>query len=97
MAEHVLLMPDLDGADQAEIVTWHVSAGDHVVAGQPLVAVATSSTVIDIPAPRSGHVGTLVKKPGEPVHPGDPLLEFAESGQDRGAVVGDLPDEESTP
>ena len=32
------LLPDLgEGLEEAEIVAWHVTEGDHVVADQPLV------------------------------------------------------------
>src|SRR4029078_2483467 len=35
-------LPDLgEGLSEAEIVTWHVSPGDHVVVDQPLVSVVT--------------------------------------------------------
>ena len=35
----IFTLPDLgEGLQEAEIVTWHVSAGDHVIADQPLVS-----------------------------------------------------------
>jgi pyruvate dehydrogenase E2 component (dihydrolipoamide acetyltransferase) len=95
MADSAFHLPDLGtGIDHAEIVIWHVSAGDHVVTGQPLVAVETSQAVVEIPAPRSGHVALCVGSVGDRLQPGDLLLEFAVTSQDRGAVVGELPDEE---
>ena len=37
-----LTLPDLgEGLHEAEIVSWHVSEGDHVVTDQPLVSVET--------------------------------------------------------
>ena len=39
----VLNLPDLgEGLQRAEIITWHVAVGDHVVTSQPLVAVETA-------------------------------------------------------
>ena len=40
-------LPDLgEGLQEAEIVSWHVGAGDHVVADQPLVSVETDKAVV---------------------------------------------------
>ena len=54
-------LPDLgEGLQDAEIVAWHVSAGDHVVADQPLVSVETAKAVVEIPSPQSGHIAKLL-------------------------------------
>jgi len=40
-------LPDLgEGLEEAEIVSWHVNEGDHVVADQPLVSVETDKAVV---------------------------------------------------
>ena len=50
-------LPDLgEGLQEAEIVSWHVTEGDHVVLDQPLVAVETEKAVVEIPSPKAGHV-----------------------------------------
>ncbi len=83
-------LPDLgEGLPEAELVTWHVSVGDHVVADQPLVAVETAKAIVEIPAPQSGTIARLYCHPGDIVHTGDPLVEFDETTRrDAGAVVG---------
>ena len=54
-------LPDLgEGLQEAEIVTWHVGVGDHVVADQPLVSVETEKAVVEVPAPQSGHIARLL-------------------------------------
>ena len=59
-------LPDLgEGLQEAEIVAWHVSAGDHVVADQPLVSVETEKAVVEIPAPWSGRIARLHGQPGD--------------------------------
>lgn len=90
-------LPDLgEGLQEAEIVSWHVSAGDHVVADQPLVSVETDKAVVEIPSPQAGRIVELHGKPGDIVRIGDPLAEFdGESMLDTGTVVGTLPDEET--
>jgi 2-oxoisovalerate dehydrogenase E2 component (dihydrolipoyl transacylase) len=90
------LLPDLgEGLDEAEIVAWHVTEGDHVVADQPLVSVETDKAVVEVPSPRSGRVARLFGAKGDLVKVGAPLVEFAEGPQaDTGTVVGELDREE---
>ena len=48
-------LPDLgEGLQEAEVVSWHVGEGDHVVADQPLVSVETDKAVVEIEAPVAG-------------------------------------------
>ncbi len=87
------LLPDLgEGLAEAEIVSWHVSVGDHVVTDQPLVAVETDKAVVEIPAPHSGRVTRLCAEVGAWVQAGDPLVEFEAVGvqADTGTVVGEV-------
>lgn len=88
----VFRLPDIgEGLKEAEIVAWHVSEGDHVVADQPLVSVETDKAVVEIPSPQAGHVAKLHGAPGDIVAVGSPLVEFAEgAAEDAGAVVGRL-------
>jgi pyruvate dehydrogenase E2 component (dihydrolipoamide acetyltransferase) len=85
-------LPDLgEGLQDAEVVSWHVATGDHVVADQPLVAVETDKAVIEIPSPYAGRIARLHAKIGERVKVGGPLVEFAEgTPADAGAIVGEL-------
>ena len=88
----IFVLPDLgEGLADAEIVSWHVSEGDHVVIDQPLLAVETEKAVVEIPSPQAGHIGKLLTKAGERVKVGAPLLEFDEGTHaESGAVVGQL-------
>ena len=91
-------LPDLgEGLHEAEIVSWHVNEGDHVVTDQPLVAVETDKAVVEIPSPHSARVVKLFGAPGDRVPVGDPLVEFesVETQPDAGTVVGAI-DESST-
>jgi 2-oxoisovalerate dehydrogenase E2 component (dihydrolipoyl transacylase) len=87
------VLPDLgEGLKEAEIVAWHVSAGDHVVADQPLVSVETEKAVVEIPAPWSGRIARLHGQPGDRITIGATLVEYEEAtAADAGTVVGDLP------
>jgi pyruvate dehydrogenase E2 component (dihydrolipoamide acetyltransferase) len=85
-------LPDLgEGLQEAEIVAWHVSAGDHVTADQPLVSVETDKAVVEVPSPRAGHIEALHAAPGDIVAVGAPLVAFRDDGAaDRGTVVGEI-------
>lgn len=95
----VFKLPDLgEGLHEAEIVAWLVSAGDHVVADQPLVSVETDKAVVEVPAPRSGRIAKLHGAPGDRIPVGAPLVEFEEGARaDTGTVVGTLKAEEPRP
>ena len=86
-------LPDLgEGLQEAEIVSWHVAKGDHVVVDQPLLAVETEKAVVEIPSPQAGHISKLLAQVGERVKVGAPLLEFEEGRHaESGTVVGELP------
>ncbi len=85
-------LPDLgEGLEEAEIVAWHVNAGDHVVADQPLLSVETDKAVVEVPSPWSGRVARLFGAKGDLVKVGAALVEFDEGpGQDTGTVVGEI-------
>ena len=91
----IFALPDLgEGLQEAELVSWHVSEGDHVVEDQPLVAVETEKAVVVIPSPQSGRIARLLAKAGDRVKVGAPLVEFEEgTPTDTGTVVGELTSE----
>src|SRR6266566_9170885 len=93
------MLPDLgEGLEEAEIVTWYVNEGDHVVTDQPLVSVETDKAVVEIPSPSSGRIARLFGAKGDIVRVGAPLVEFAEGAeQDTGTIVGELGSEEHPP
>jgi len=88
-------LPDLgEGLQDAEIVSWHVGAGDHVVADQPLVSVETDKAVVEIPSPQAGRIARIFGAAGDIVKIGAPLAEFetaatADSGTVVGTIAGD--------
>ena len=59
-------LPDLgEGLQEAEIVEWHVKAGEAVKADQLLVSVETAKAIVDIPAPYDGVVAKIFGGPGD--------------------------------
>ena len=88
----VFVLPDLgEGLTEAEVVSWQVTEGEHIIADQPLVSVETDKAVVEVPAPYSGTVKALLAKVGDIVKTGVPLVEIdTEKDVDKGAIVGDL-------
>ncbi|AHI66764.1 2-oxo acid dehydrogenase subunit E2 [Burkholderia thailandensis] len=87
----IFKLPDLgEGLQEAEIVEWHVKAGDTIDADRPLVSVETAKAIVEIPSPQSGRVAKLFGQPGDIVHLGAPLVAFEgeDGGEDAGTVVG---------
>lgn len=83
-------LPDLgEGLQEAEIVQWHVAAGETVKADQLLVSVETAKALVDIPAPHDGVVLKTYGAEGDILHVGEPLLAYA-GEDDAGTVVGRL-------
>ena len=98
-------LPDLgEGLQEAEIVSWQVAVGDHVVADQPLLSVETDKAVVEIPSPVSGRVARLYGEVGDIIAIGEALVDFDDlRAEDAGTVVGDISgeqkqiDEKATP
>lgn len=77
MSQHVFKMPDLgEGTVEAEIVAWHVKAGDTVAEDQIIVEVMTDKAAVEVPAPVSGRVLSVSGVPGDKIPVGSPLIVF---------------------
>ena len=77
MSRHIFKLPDLgEGTVSAEIIAWHVKAGDLLKEDQPLVEMSTDKAVVEIPSPVSGRVLSVTGKPGDIVAVGAELATF---------------------
>ncbi|MBS0418493.1 MAG: 2-oxo acid dehydrogenase subunit E2 [Proteobacteria bacterium] len=73
-------LPDLgEGLAEAEIVRWHVKAGDRINADDPMLAVETAKAIVEVPAPFSGIIEAIHGNPGDTVATGALLVEFEEA------------------
>lgn len=92
-------LPDLgEGLADADIVEWHVKAGDSVAVDQLLLSVETAKAIVELPSPCAGVVSHCFGEPGDTVNIGEPLVEFVQDGsntlagrEDNGSVVGEMP------
>ena len=92
----IFILPDLgEGLPEAEIVEWHIKEGDEVKADQVIVSMETAKAIVDIPSPHSGKIEKLFGQPGDIIHTGDPLLEFA--GEENKQEAASTSSPESTP
>ena len=91
------LLPDLgEGLTEAEIVAWHVAAGDTVALNDVLVEVETEKAVVELPSPFAGTVVELFAAPGDTVEVGRPLIsiETADPGPAVAPNVDSVPTSE---
>ena len=73
------LLPDLgEGLAEAEILAWHVQAGDEVTVDQVVAEVETAKAAVEVPIPFAGVVAELHGEPGTIVTVGQPLISITE-------------------
>ena len=88
------VLPDVgEGIDAAEIVEWHVAAGDRVNEDQPLVDIQTDKAVVAIPCPTTGEVLELRAQVGETIEVGQVLAVFEPAAGDAAPTVKAAGDE----
>jgi 2-oxoisovalerate dehydrogenase E2 component (dihydrolipoyl transacylase) len=77
MSQYVFKLPDLgEGAIDAEIIAWKVTAGQQVREDQPLVEMLTQKATVEIPAPVTGRVIRTTGAAGDRVAVGAELAVF---------------------
>ncbi|MGW6501142.1 dihydrolipoamide acetyltransferase family protein [Nonomuraea angiospora] len=85
-------LPDVgEGLTEAEIVRWHVEAGDAVKVNQIVVEIETAKSIVELPIPWDGVVADLLAEAGQTVDVGAPIIavetsEGAETPQGTPAV-----------
>ncbi|MBX4968960.1 dihydrolipoamide acetyltransferase family protein [Rhizobium binae] len=75
MGEFIIKMPDVgEGVAEAELVEWHVKAGDPVREDMVIAAVMTDKATVEIPSPVSGTVIWLAGEIGDRIAVKAPLV-----------------------
>ncbi|WP_286239741.1 pyruvate dehydrogenase complex dihydrolipoyllysine-residue acetyltransferase [Neptuniibacter halophilus] len=75
-----ILIPDLSGATDVDVVEVLVKDGDSVSEGDSLIVLETDKASMEVPAPKAGTVVSMKIKEGDTVNEGDLLLELEVSG-----------------
>jgi 2-oxoglutarate dehydrogenase E2 component (dihydrolipoamide succinyltransferase) len=69
-----IMVPELgESVMEAKVGRWLRQPGDAIVAGDPLVELETEKVTMEIAAPETGVLETIVKPEGETVGIGDVL------------------------
>ncbi len=68
-------LPDVgEGLTEADIVRWHVKAGDQVTVNQIIVEIETAKAVVELPSPYEGVVARLLVAEGQTADVGTPII-----------------------
>ncbi len=100
------ILPDLgEGVAEAELIRWHVAAGDRVEEHQTLAEMETDKALVEVPSPWAGVIGKLHGGPGDIIPVGNVLVSYKVDGaadnaaepaaaaaesDDAGTVVGSM-------
>ncbi|WP_157254322.1 dihydrolipoamide acetyltransferase family protein [Nonomuraea typhae] len=86
-------LPDVgEGLTEAEIVRWHVKAGDAVKVNQIVVEIETAKSIVELPIPWDGVVADLLADEGQTIDVGLPIIAVdteAAGGPGDAAKAGD--------
>jgi len=75
MSRYIFKLPDVgEGTAEAEIVKWHVAAGERVEEDQTLVEVTTEKAIVELPAPVAGTVISIHGAVGDTIAVGSELV-----------------------
>lgn len=77
-----LIVPDLGGAEQVEVIEILVSIGDQVSAEDSTIVLETDKATMEIPSPLNGKITSLTIAVGDKVNEGDQYGEIEISGEE---------------
>ena len=82
MSKSDLIVPDIGGFENVEVIEVHVSVGDSLQKEDSVITLESDKATMDIPSPASGTLVELTVKVGDKVSEGSRLgsIEVAESG-----------------
>lgn len=82
-----VLIPDLSGASDVDVIEVLVAVGDTVSEGDSLITLETDKASMEVPSPASGVVKALTIAEGDKVNEGDLLIELEVVGAPAPAPV----------
>ncbi|MGH3472588.1 MAG: dihydrolipoamide acetyltransferase family protein [Nocardioidaceae bacterium] len=87
MTVHEFKLPDVgEGLTEAEIVTWMVKPGDTIKINDVVCEIETAKSLVELPSPYAGTVGSLLVPEGQTVPVGTPIISIS-SGEHSGDGV----------
>ena len=101
MANEIVTIPDLGGAESVEVIELCVAVGDSVEPEESLVVLESDKASMDVPSPVQGAVVKFLVAEGDTVKVGDPIAEIesagAESSQEETVADEPAPEAEVEP
>lgn len=86
-----VLVPDLSGATDVDVIEVMVKVGDVIAEGDSLIALETDKASMEVPAPKGGTVKEVKIKEGSTCNEGDVILVLEVAGSVGVASVGVAP------
>jgi len=75
-----IVVPDIGGDSDVEVIEVHVKVGDVIKAEQSLITLESDKAAMEVPSPKGGEVKALKLKVGDKVSKGSLILELAVVG-----------------
>lgn len=89
MGIYTIRLPDVgEGIAEAELVEWHVQAGDEVKEDDVVAAVMTDKAAVEVPSSVSGRVSWLGGEIGDMIPVGGKLIQLEVEGEGNDTEVG---------
>ncbi|MCL7928469.1 pyruvate dehydrogenase complex dihydrolipoyllysine-residue acetyltransferase [Halomonas llamarensis] len=93
-----IIVPDLGGSEDVEIIEVAVSEGDEVSAEDTLMTLESDKASMDVPSPYSGKIVAFTAKEGDTVSEGDVIGQMEIPGEGGGSDQADAaPTEKAAP
>ena len=97
MAEELIKVPDIGGAEGAEVVEVLIAVGDRIDLEQSLIVVESDKASMEIPASAVGTVTEVRVAVGDAVSEGDVILTLAAEGASSASTPEQTPSEGDSP
>jgi pyruvate dehydrogenase E2 component (dihydrolipoamide acetyltransferase) len=85
VANEIVTIPDLGGAESVEVIELCVAVGDSVEPEESLVVLESDKASMDVPSPVQGAVVKFLVAEGDTVKVGDAIAEIESAGADTSA------------
>lgn len=79
-AVETILVPDIGGDSDVEVIEVHVKVGDVIKAEQSLITLESDKAAMEVPSPKGGEIKAMKVKVGDKVSKGSLILELAVAG-----------------
>ena len=98
MSRQTLKVPDIGGAEDAEVIEVCVARGDELALDQSLIVLESDKASMEIPAEQAGTVLEVLVKEGQKLAEGSPILVLESQAEaEPGPVAESAPETESAP